>query len=41
MAAALRENRRISQRTSRVIDERFSLRGLVDRYGEIYRSALR
>ncbi len=41
IAAALRENRRISERTSRVIDERFSLRGLVDRYGEIYQSALR
>ncbi|MBK5255249.1 MAG: glycosyltransferase family 4 protein [Vicinamibacteria bacterium] len=40
IAAALRENRRISERTSRVIDERFSLRGLVDRYCEIYEKAL-
>jgi glycosyltransferase involved in cell wall biosynthesis len=39
IAAALRENRRISERTSRVIDERFSLRGLVDRYREIYEAA--
>ena len=41
IAASLRENRRISERTSRVIDERFSLRGLVDRYCEIYEEALR
>lgn len=39
IASALRENRRISERTSRVIDERFSLRGLVDRYSEIYEKA--
>ncbi len=39
IAASLRENRRISENTSRVIDERFSLRGLVDRYGEIYEEA--
>jgi len=39
IAASLRENRRISERTSRVIDERFSLRGLVDRYCEIYEQA--
>jgi glycosyltransferase involved in cell wall biosynthesis len=41
IVASLRENRRISERTSRVIDERFSLRGLVDRYCEIYEEALR
>ena len=41
IAASLRENRRISDGTRRVIDARFSLRGLVDRYGEIYREALR
>lgn len=41
IAAALRENQRISERTSRVIDEHFSLRGLVDRYCEIYEEALR
>jgi glycosyltransferase involved in cell wall biosynthesis len=39
IAASLRENRRISETTSRVIDERFSLRGLVDRYCEIYKQA--
>ena len=39
IAASLRENRRISESTSRVIDERFSLRGLVDRYCEIYEEA--
>ncbi len=39
IAASLRENRRISESTSRVIDERFSLRGLVDRYCEIYEKA--
>ncbi len=39
IAASLRENRRISENTSRVIDERFSLRGLVDRYCEIYEKA--
>jgi glycosyltransferase involved in cell wall biosynthesis len=37
--AALRENRRVGERTSRLIDERFSLRGLVDRYTEIYQAA--
>ena len=41
LLASLRENRRISERTSRLIDERFSLRGLVDRYSEIYEEALR
>ena len=41
IAASLRENRRISERTSRLIDERFSLRGLVDRYCEIYQETLR
>ncbi|MEO8500929.1 MAG: glycosyltransferase family 4 protein [Vicinamibacteria bacterium] len=41
IAAFLRENRRISERTARLIDERFSLRGLVDRYCEIYEEALR
>lgn len=41
IAAALRENRRISERTSRVIDEQFSLRGLVDRYCAIYEDARR
>jgi glycosyltransferase involved in cell wall biosynthesis len=41
IAASLREYRRISERTSRLIDERFSLRGLVDRYCEIYQEALR
>ena len=41
IVASLRENRRISERTSRVIDERFSLRGLVDRYCEIYEEAQR
>lgn len=40
MAASLRENRRINSATSRVIDERFSLRGMVDRYAEIYERAL-
>jgi glycosyltransferase involved in cell wall biosynthesis len=39
IAASLREDRRISESTSRVIDERFSLRGLVDRYCEIYEKA--
>ncbi len=39
IAASLRENRRISENTSRVVDERFSLRGLVDRYCEIYEEA--
>ncbi len=39
IAASLRENRRISENTSRLIDERFSLRGLVDRYCEIYEKA--
>ena len=37
--ASLRENRRISENTSRLIEERFSLRGLVDRYCEIYEEA--
>ena len=41
IAASLRENRRISERTSRVLDERFSLRGLIDRYTQIYEEALR
>jgi len=41
IAASLRENRRISEKTARLIDERFSLRGLVDRYLEIYQEALR
>lgn len=41
MVASLRENRRISERTSRLVDERFSLRGLVDRYCEIYEKVLR
>lgn len=41
IAAALRENHRTSEKTSRVIDERFSLRGLVDRYCEIYEDILR
>jgi glycosyltransferase involved in cell wall biosynthesis len=41
IAASLRENRRISERTARLIDERFSLRGLVDRYSRIYEEALR
>jgi glycosyltransferase involved in cell wall biosynthesis len=41
IAASLRENRRISEKTARLIDERFSLRGLVDRYYEIYLEALR
>ena len=41
MAAGLEENRRISERTARLIDERFSLRGLVDRYCRIYEDALR
>lgn len=41
IVASLRENRRISERTSRAIDERFSLRGLVDRYCEIYEKSLR
>ena len=41
IAAALREDRRISDTTSRLIDARFSLRGLVDRYCEIYENALR
>ncbi len=36
MNVSLRENRRISDTTARLIDERFSLRGLVDRYCEIY-----
>lgn len=39
--ASLRENRRVSERTSGLIDEKFSLRGLVDRYCEIYENALR
>lgn len=38
--ASLRENRRISEKTARLIDERFSLRGLVDRYSRIYEEAL-
>ena len=41
IAASLLENRRISEKTARLIDERFSLRGLVDRYCEIYEEALR
>ncbi len=41
IAASLRENRRISEKTARLIDERFSLRGLVDRYCEIYEEARR
>ncbi len=41
IAASLRENRRISERTARLVDERFSLRGLVDRYSRIYEEALR
>lgn len=41
IAVSLRENRRISDQTSRVIDEHFSLRGLVDRYLEIYEKAQR
>lgn len=41
IAASLREDRRISERTSRRVDERFSLRGLVDRYCAIYEEALR
>ena len=41
IAASLRENRRISERTARLIDERFSLRGLVDRYCQIYEEAQR
>jgi glycosyltransferase involved in cell wall biosynthesis len=41
VAASLRENRRISETTARLIDERFSLRGLVDRYSRIYEEALR
>jgi glycosyltransferase involved in cell wall biosynthesis len=41
IAASLRENRRISEKTARLIDERFSLRGLVDRYCQIYEEALR
>jgi len=36
MNVSLRENRRISNTTARLIDERFSLRGLVDRYCEVY-----
>jgi glycosyltransferase involved in cell wall biosynthesis len=39
IAASLRENRRISEKTARLIDERFSLRGLVDRYCRIYEEA--
>ena len=38
--ASLRENRRINEKTSRLIQERFSLLGLVDRYVEIYEEAL-
>ena len=41
IAVCLRENRRISERTSRLVDERFSLRGLVDRYSRIYEEVLR
>jgi glycosyltransferase involved in cell wall biosynthesis len=41
IASALRENRRVSERTSTLLDERFSLRGLVDRYLEIYQAATR
>jgi glycosyltransferase involved in cell wall biosynthesis len=41
IAASLRENRRISERTSRTIDARFSVRGLVDAYSRIYEEALR
>jgi glycosyltransferase involved in cell wall biosynthesis len=41
ITASLRENRRISEKTARVIDERFSLRGLVDRYCQIYEEAQR
>ncbi len=41
IAASLRENRRISEKTARLIDERFSLRGLVDRYCQIYEEAQR
>ena len=41
IASALRENRRVSERTSSLLDERFSLRGLVDRYLEIYQAATR
>ena len=41
IAASLRENRRIGERTARLIDERFSLRGLVDRYFQIYEEARR
>lgn len=39
--ASLRENRRVSEKTSRLVEERFSLRGLVDRYCEIYENARR
>ncbi len=39
--ASLLENRRVSEGTSRLIDERFSLRELVDRYCQIYEEALR
>jgi len=41
ITASLRENRRISEKTARLIDERFSLRGLVDRYCQIYEEAQR
>lgn len=41
IAASLRENRRSSEKTARLIDERFSLRGLVDRYCQIYEEAQR
>ncbi len=41
IAASLRENRRISEKTARLIDERFSLRSLVDRYCQIYEEAQR
>ena len=38
--ASLRENRRTSEGTTRLIEERFSLRGLVDRYRRIYEESL-
>jgi glycosyltransferase involved in cell wall biosynthesis len=41
IAESLREDRRVSNATSRLVDERFSLRSLVDRYCEIYEGALR
>ena len=41
IASALRENRRVGEGTSRLLDDRFSLRGLVDRYLEIYQAAAR